>query len=283
MDYYLVYHNREKMGYEVEADPSGYSSYRIRTKKSVKSLIGATIWLVEGHGYTPRKYHLRVMFIVDETKIGKNKINYAIGKIGKAYGNKFLINSNEYQEWFRPFQKRMANFSLGLQKLQHQDVEFFQTLVGGKKQKARPSSVGLIFPDRNNKNTSTNLNSLTTASEGKAYFAEQQRRRRSSALTQQRLVKDNYCCQHCGIKPDLAPLGADANVAEVHHIYPLKDSNDALNTQIDDLITLCPTCHRIAHTVGRIHKLKTLDLKMLRKFYPRLIKKTTIRDGYLNK
>lgn len=155
--------------------------------------------------------------------------------------------------------------------------------MGERNRKQGHLQWGWFFPNRNDKNTSTNLNSLTTASEGKAFVAEQQRRRRSSALTQQRLVKDNYCCQHCGIKPDLAPLGADANVAEFHHIYPLKDSNDAVNTQIDDLITLCPTCHRIAHAVGRIHKLKTLDLKMLRKFYPRLIKKTTIRDGYLIK
>lgn len=278
MDHYLVYHNREKMGYQVEANPSGYSSYRIRTKKNVKSLLDATIWLVEGHEYNPRIYHLRLMFIVDETKNGKNKTNFALGRSGNAYGDKFMINSQELQLWFRPFQRRMANFSLGLQKLQPQDVEFFQALVAGKTKRLALSSSGRISPDKNGKN-SGNLNSLPTGREGREYIAEQRRRHRNSALTRQRLIKDSYRCQHCGIKPSQASLVAGTSVVEVHHIYPLKDCDGAVNTHIEDLITLCPTCHRIAHAIGRIHDRDILDLKMLRKFYSLLIAESTMGGG----
>jgi 5-methylcytosine-specific restriction protein A len=52
----------------------------------------------------------------------------------------------------------------------------------------------------------------------------------------------------------------DATVVEVHHIAPLADGTRT--TQLQDLVTLCPNCHRTVHAVAKTlgHKDAALDL-----------------------
>ena len=64
---------------------------------------------------------------------------------------------------------------------------------------------------------------------------------RNKALVEQRKEKDNYTCQACGL---LIRIGNKA-VIECHHLNPI--ALGQRETTIDDLISLCPTCHRIAH------------------------------------
>jgi hypothetical protein len=56
--------------------------------------------------------------------------------------------------------------------------------------------------------------------------------------------RDKFKCQACGffIKIDGKPL------IDCHHIIPLRYSPQGRVTRVGDLICLCPTCHRIAHT-----------------------------------
>lgn len=49
------------------------------------------------------------------------------------------------------------------------------------------------------------------------------------------LIRDNYTCQICGLK--------DAEIMEVDHIKQKAIYKDLL-TDIENLITLCPNCHR---------------------------------------
>jgi len=67
-------------------------------------------------------------------------------------------------------------------------------------------------------------------------------------------------CQACGINFEKAFGSSQFNVYECHHILPLHTTGDT-KTSINDLVLLCPTCHRIAH---RIKPWPTLnDLKKL--------------------
>ncbi|MEN6320608.1 MAG: HNH endonuclease [Syntrophaceae bacterium] len=65
-------------------------------------------------------------------------------------------------------------------------------------------------------------------------------RKRNRGIVEQRKVRDQFTCQACR-------FSAYVNgryVIECHHKYPLRGERI---TDIDDLVCLCPTCHRIAH------------------------------------
>lgn len=52
--------------------------------------------------------------------------------------------------------------------------------------------------------------------------------------------RDDYRCQTCGLQ-----LSIDGkHILQVHHINPLRGK---VVTNLDNLISLCPTCHYIAH------------------------------------
>lgn len=65
---------------------------------------------------------------------------------------------------------------------------------------------------------------------------------RNASLASKRKKLDNYTCRACEFKLQIG----DRHVIDVHHLNPLGDSGKTITT-IDDLICLCPTCHRIAH------------------------------------
>lgn len=66
---------------------------------------------------------------------------------------------------------------------------------------------------------------------------------RNQELARQCKVRDKYTCQACGFK--LKHNGR--YVIECHHKNPI-GSGGVRETSLDDLVSLCPTCHRIAHT-----------------------------------
>ncbi|UAA37451.1 HNH endonuclease [Paraneptunicella aestuarii] len=55
--------------------------------------------------------------------------------------------------------------------------------------------------------------------------------------------RDDFTCQACGFR--LSHNGKF--VIECHHIFPVADSG-VREVSLNDLVSLCPTCHRIAHT-----------------------------------
>jgi len=54
------------------------------------------------------------------------------------------------------------------------------------------------------------------------------------------LIRDNYTCMDCGDKE---------KVMHVHHIKPFA-TNENLRYEMDNGITLCPSCHRYRHKEG---------------------------------
>jgi predicted HNH restriction endonuclease len=67
-------------------------------------------------------------------------------------------------------------------------------------------------------------------------------RARNASLASQRKDLDNYTCQACGFRLEINACF----VVEVHHCDPLSVTGET-DTTIEQLVSLCPTCHRIAH------------------------------------
>lgn len=65
---------------------------------------------------------------------------------------------------------------------------------------------------------------------------------RNQKIVRQRKILDEYTCQACGISITIE----GKSVIECHHLNPLSETLE-IETTINDLISLCPTCHRIAH------------------------------------
>lgn len=66
-------------------------------------------------------------------------------------------------------------------------------------------------------------------------------RKRYTKISEERKIRDNNTCQACGFH-----LKINNNyVIDCHHLHPL--SLGERTTLINDLVCLCPTCHRIAH------------------------------------
>lgn len=64
---------------------------------------------------------------------------------------------------------------------------------------------------------------------------------RDRQLVEQRKVQDNFTCQVCGLRL----VVNEKYVVECHHLMPV--SLGVRETTMEDLISLCPTCHRVAH------------------------------------
>ena len=71
------------------------------------------------------------------------------------------------------------------------------------------------------------------------------RRSRNPRLVEARKKLDDYRCQVCGYRAEL-PSGHF--IIDVHHLNPLAAQVGEVLTTIDDLVCLCPNCHRVAHT-----------------------------------
>lgn len=66
---------------------------------------------------------------------------------------------------------------------------------------------------------------------------------RNGAIVSQCKERDNYMCKACGFS--LRVNGR--SIVECHHLVPLANGGERV-TSVNDLVCLCPTCHRVAHT-----------------------------------
>jgi len=52
-------------------------------------------------------------------------------------------------------------------------------------------------------------------------------------------------------RPPTDPSDYHDEIVQAHHLDPLSERKEPKNTKLDDLITLCPNCHYIAHFLLR--------------------------------
>jgi hypothetical protein len=84
----------------------------------------------------------------------------------------------------------------------------------------------------------------TTAEEGEPEDRTVRFRKRHMKIINACKERDNYKCKVCDFRLKVG----NNYVIDCHHKYPLGNSLKAVITNLDDLVCLCPTCHRIAHT-----------------------------------
>ena len=77
--------------------------------------------------------------------------------------------------------------------------------------------------------------------EGLTYGKNIELNTRNRAVVTEKLKKEDYTCQACGFRLE----NNGRFIIDCHHINPI--SNGKRETSPDDLISLCPICHRIAH------------------------------------
>lgn len=66
--------------------------------------------------------------------------------------------------------------------------------------------------------------------------------KRNKRLAEECKKRDNYTCQACGFRLNFN----GKYLIECHHKFPLSESGRT-TTVLSDLISLCPTCHRLTH------------------------------------
>lgn len=82
--------------------------------------------------------------------------------------------------------------------------------------------------------------------------------KRNHLITEARKKKDKYTCQACRFRMRVG----HRYIIECHHTKPLA-GGEVRVTNVNDLISLCPTCHRVAHTQAPPFSL--LEIKRLRR------------------
>lgn len=99
--------------------------------------------------------------------------------------------------------------------------------------------------------------------------------RRSAKLAQEAKIRDAYTCKSCSFH-------FEDQIVHVHHLDPVSEYKHPKKTKLEDLITLCPTCHYIAHYLlrnsSRFKQLEHLLLKLsqIRFRVPILMPKNTV-------
>jgi len=64
--------------------------------------------------------------------------------------------------------------------------------------------------------------------------------RRSAKLVKAAKLRDSHSCRGCGFH-------FEDQIVHVHHLDPLSEYKRPQETKLEDLLTLCPTCHYLAH------------------------------------
>lgn len=93
-------------------------------------------------------------------------------------------------------------------------------------------------------NIEVELNEQIELYEGKKQTHTTTTRKRNSKARKDIMERDNYTCQCCGLKP----IELFKNTLHVHHKKPLHQCNGARKINLNDLVTLCPTCHGYIHS-----------------------------------
>jgi hypothetical protein len=78
---------------------------------------------------------------------------------------------------------------------------------------------------------------------------------RNKDLAEDCKQRDKHTCQACGFKLELN----GRYIVDCHHKYPLSMTGET-ETKLEDLVSLCPTCHRVAHLENPPIKLARLKL-----------------------
>lgn len=99
---------------------------------------------------------------------------------------------------------------------------------------------GTLYEDQ----ATSNWDISVEAEEGRERTREAKYVGRSRELVEKRKTKDKNKCQTCGFQLEVSGKA----IIDVHHLNPMASQRGIRVTSIEELICLCPNCHRVAHT-----------------------------------
>ncbi|KAB7660143.1 HNH endonuclease [Plesiomonas shigelloides] len=82
----------------------------------------------------------------------------------------------------------------------------------------------------------------TKALEGYQLDSQLLQTKRDRKIVKKAKERDDHTCQACGYKQQVN----GSFVIDCHHINPLGSTGEII-TKLEDLVCLCPNCHRVAH------------------------------------
>jgi len=88
-------------------------------------------------------------------------------------------------------------------------------------------------------------------------------RKRSQKIRKEALLTHGTSCKACEMSFFERYIGLKIECIELHHINPI--SKGVRSSSINDLVPLCPNCHRVAHTTIPPMPLKTLRSKITKR------------------
>jgi hypothetical protein len=139
-------------------------------------------------------------------------------------------------------------------KLTREDIALFEAALKEQNHRIKPAKV--VLDDEE-------------AEEGQRMSYEVERYKRDPELVRARLKKDGYSCAYCGfsVRPRYFPTGlrSMSRVVHVHHVRPLMDGKR--KTKLSELVTLCPTCHAVAHSIARSLTKTLVSVALLKRHY----------------
>ncbi len=118
MRYFVAYHNAKKMGYSCTEIPVP----RVKTRKPIAGLEGATVWLVSGEGESPKSYYLASRFVVEKCETDKHLgaiLPNEISGTGVLLGTAVCLDSTAL---LKSLKRVTANFVNGLCELRDPGV-----------------------------------------------------------------------------------------------------------------------------------------------------------------
>lgn len=234
---YVAYHSAELMGEPLDDGPP----FGMLTRKPVAHLAGQYVWVIEGRG-KKKQYFLKCRFVVDaidEVDDDYFRFRFA-GDEGISFDPEIPLSPHP---WFKKLLKTVANFSIGVTTLKPEFLSRFVEI------------------SRLNKRQSLDeVSSEWEFVEGEIRRAIKTHRTRSSAARQACIDHFGTSCFVC--KFDFAVVYGDdcAGFIEVHHRAPVSGSDGArIVRPADDLIPLCPNCHRALHMLDiAVEELQTI-------------------------
>jgi len=100
------------------------------------------------------------------------------------------------------------------------------------------------------------------AVENRSLVVRHLRRERSARLARLAKLRDGFTCRTCGLNFEHRFGQRWRGIAEAHHKEPLRVHARAIKVTLDDLVTVCPSCHTMLHQMsggrGDVARLRTI-------------------------
>jgi hypothetical protein len=211
----------------------------------LKQSIGNIVWVIQGDrvnrktNYTLCGAYIAQSVILLESDDGYRPVYRVDGPLLTNFN--FPIPLNE-KDWFPLFLKSQANFSLGFNRISE------PTII---------DALSVFLSPNMAVDSSRSDGEVWDGMEGMPQLVSHLRRERSKTLVEKKKaqvlkMRGNLSCEACGFDFEKTYGSVGNEFCEVHHIIPLSESDEPMQTTLNDLAILCSNCHRMIHRTNPV-------------------------------